>query len=274
MNDDTSPDVTEDVVSTDTTDGVTSPAVEAETTEESNADQEKTRGQLRIEQAVAEKNAAETAREAAIDYGKHYKELYDASVKQNTPIVEEPTPLVAPTLESCDFDEAVFGQKTQEFYSGLIDQTVNDRVSKAISKGSEEAAQARLDADWTQRVNAYKVDNPGFDKEAFATEGIYGVIKNDPQGPQIAHELGKNPAEAQRIGLLQGTAQAMAIGEFKSKLSSKPTAKTETTKAPDPMSPVGSSETNTTPNDSESVEDYVARRRSEKAEKRGARRSA
>ena len=263
----------------DSTEVVTTPSADAEPAvvqEESQApvsddtadstenDVVKNRAQQRIEQLVADNKQLREDRQHAMDYAALQR---PANVE---PVKEDPAPLVAPTLESCDFDEPLFGQKTQEFYGQLIDLKVNEATSKAINESSQQAAQARLDADWTQRVNAYKVNNPDFDKEAYASEGIYKVIKNDPQGPQIAHELGKNPAEAQRIGLLQGTAQALALGEFKSKLSSKPTAKTETSKAPDPMSPVGSSETNTTPNDSESVEDYVARRRAEKKEKRRA----
>ena len=102
-------------------------------------------------------------------------------------------------------------------------------------------------------------------------QGIYGVIKNDPQGPQIAHELGKNPAEAQRIGLLNGIEQAMAIGEFKSKLPSKPAVKTETTKAPPPMSTVSGQQPNLSIAN-ETTEDFMKRRNAQEAEKRRARR--
>ena len=273
---DTSPDVTEDVVSTDTTDGVTSPAVEAETTDaqnqidgESNPEPEKTRGQIRIEQAVAQKNVAEQAKQAAIDYGNHYKSMYDDIVKKDTPVVVEPTMLAKPTLEECDFDQDVFMAKYDAYHSQHSSVIAGEAVSKALDQRDTNASKDKLDSAWNHRVSKFVVDHPDFNKVAFATKEIYSVIKHDDKGPDIAYALGEDPDAAERIGRLSGNAQIMAIGEFKSGLAKKPAVKTETTSAPDPMTTVGSTAT-TTPSKDESMADYVARRTAEQTARKRA----
>lgn len=73
------------------------------------------------------------------------------------------------------------------------------------------------------------------------------ALLTSDNGPELLYELAKDPEEYKRICSLPAIAAAREIGKLEAKLaqSSESKPETKTTKAPKPLSPVGSSSSNT-----------------------------
>lgn len=112
-----------------------------------------------------------------------------------------------------------------------------------------------------QRVDAYRKDNPEFDKNlaAFFEEqgtdfnlsmALEELLTESENGPQLLHELTKTPDEFERINSLGAMGIAREIGRLEAKLSNTSqtkkteSVKTKTTKAPPPARPLNASSSN------------------------------
>ena len=216
------------------------------------------RAEQRIQQLVGDKKAA-------MEYGNFWKDKFEQS---NTvqPVVETTAPLVMPKLEDFDHDTELWAAAITTYNGQYINEAVNKGVNTALEATNKQAAQTAQDANWSANVAKFKEENPDFDSVAFATKGIHDIIKGQANGPEIAYHLGKNPAEAQRIGTLPPGQQAFELGKLQMS-PSKPAAKQKTTQAPEPPNPVGGQQPNTSVAN-ESIDDFMTRRRAEKKAQR------
>ena len=275
-----SPDVTEDV---------TTPLVEAETTTDQEASQVpvsedaadateneevvKSRGQQRIEQLVAEKNAALEDKQNALEYGNSFKDRYDQLIAAQAPAKVEPVLLTMPTLEDSDFDEADHALKMRAFNNQEVTRLVKELVPQVLNTNSQQVAQDQAAIEFKTRSDKFAETNTDFNSvvsnpNLAITSEMTEVIKTSSNGPELAYHLGKNPSEASRIAQLSPSMQMFEMGKVEASLG-KP-AKKETSKAPDPMSPVGGQQPNLS-KVNETVNDYIKRRRGEQKEQRARR---
>lgn len=111
-----------------------------------------------------------------------------------------------------------------------------EREKEAASKESREAiAEA-----WVTRVNEFKATAKDFDEVAYSapiSESTAMLIAEMDEGPELAYQLGKNHAEARRIDRLPERVKAIELGKIAARLSTP--APVRTTKAPEPIDPVG-----------------------------------
>lgn len=96
-------------------------------------------------------------------------------------------------------------------------------------EGKVDKAQERY-ADWDEKVGELKPDTP----LAFA-------IMEAENGPDIAHHLATNTAEARRIAALPPLSAAREIGKLEAKLLAEPAKPKTPSNAPVPIKPVGGS---------------------------------
>jgi len=172
----------------------------------------------------------------------------------------------APTLESVDYDEAVYQQKMAEWVQSNIDQKVEQRLS-AKEKAAQEAQQ--LESQQKQ------IQSFGKKAESFAEKAAdYYDIAHNPyldvsesmrdaliaadNGPEVLYHLGKNPQEASRIFHLPPHVQALEIGRLDARLSMPQPKKT--TSAPPPIDPLKGSSSAAVDEDQMSAEEWIAMR--------------
>jgi hypothetical protein len=106
---------------------------------------------------------------------------------------------------------------------------------------------ARLD-EYREREDGIRDKYEDFDQVAYnprlpITDAMAQTIQTSEIGPEIAYFLGSNPKEADRISRLTPFVQAKEIGKIEAKLAANPPIKT-TTKAPEPIAPVGARSSN------------------------------
>jgi hypothetical protein len=144
-----------------------------------------------------------------------------------------------------------------EYTEALTDWKIEQK-EKARAAEQEKSRlvteQQQLMAAHQSRMDAFAESNEGF------TDAIQDLLKtgirfsptvddiliSSEMGPALILELAKNPAELKRINALPPTRAALEMGKIEAKLSSqtsaekKPEPKPITTKAPQPITPVGS----------------------------------
>jgi len=125
---------------------------------------------------------------------------------------------------------------TEEYAQALAEEMVRRKQDAA-----------RLD-EYREREDSIRDKYEDFDQVAYnprlpITDAMAQTIQASEIGPEIAYFLGSNPKEADRISRLTPFVQAKEIGKIEAKLAANPPIKT-TTKAPEPIAPVGARSSN------------------------------
>jgi hypothetical protein len=200
--------------------------------------------------------------------------------------------LERPKLEVKDDDQEP--QKPQrdpndpEGYDGALEKYVTDRASwiarrevkASIAEEDKKRLDARLAQDMEQARTSYKTrvekakeKYPDYSEVAESpdvqvTPHMANAIFYSEDGPDIAHFLGKNPAEAERISKLLPQLQLVELGKISQRISTPPTSAKSVSAAPAPGKPIkASSEVSKSPEE-ESMEEYASRRKKQLAEER------
>ena len=145
-----------------------------------------------------------------------------------------------PTLEQFDYDP-------EKYAAAKADFAKKNAAQEITAKQRQEAMQAetqRLQSEWETKVEA------GMDKYD-DWETVVGELQpNTPfsvaimeSDPDVAHYLGKNAKEAERIAKLPVRAQIREIAKLEAKLLAEPAKPKAPSKAPAPITPL----TGTTP---------------------------
>jgi hypothetical protein len=123
-----------------------------------------------------------------------------------------------------------------------------DKESTAKEKEKElKSTEAKQLDEYSKKANAFREKTPDFVEVLEAADDVpmsftvrQAILKT---GPELAYLLAKNPEELERISKLHPIDAAEAIGEFKAihlKAEKKESKEIKTTKAPAPITPVGS----------------------------------
>lgn len=129
-----------------------------------------------------------------------------------------------------------------------LDQKLSDRDARDRQTKVQTEFQKRVSTH-VERVNAFKSEHDDFDEALEDVDDIpisvavQEVILDSDNGPELMYELAKNRAEYARICALSPLAAARELGKFESKLNASSDGgpkEVKKTKAPAPITPVGS----------------------------------
>lgn len=139
-----------------------------------------------------------------------------------------------------EFIEARAAWRAEKAAAEKAQKVIEDakNAEKAERTKGEQQKQAR---EWNTRLEAARDEIEDFDEvcaesEAPLTEPMSRTLLELDKGAHIAYYLAKNPQEAERISKLSPSRQAAALVALEDKVA-KPVK--PTTKAPDPINPVG-----------------------------------
>ena len=225
--------------------------------DDANAEPKRNRAQERIEDLVAERNAAK-------EYADYWREKA-LEVMQTSKPTQEPrqqpqaaqVPEVPPTLEQFGYDQ----NKWAEAYSKWTDAQLTAKVEQALEQSRQQTQQRDIAMQFEEKINVFKETHPDFD-----------IVMANPRLPQldkiaaamivasdhsadISYKLGKNPDLATRISRMSSSQQALAIGRLENEVireqsaprsaptpspaAPKPAAQVKpVTQAPEPLEPV------------------------------------
>lgn len=212
--------------------------------------------QKRIDELTKKAGESERQREALARENEELKRSREQVQVQDDP---KPSRNEFDTPDDYDGALALWGgrQALREYQN-----TQNETTQR--TKQQEEAT--KLQTQWAEGEVKALEKYPDFketvENDAVTISGPMAyAIPRHPMAHDIAYYFGKNPAEAARIALLGPAESAMEIGAIAYQLK---TAKPEVSKAPRPVSAVGTSNSagRKTPNE-ESMEEFAARRNSE-----------
>ena len=180
--------------------------------------QRKQSARERVQQAVARQREAE--RQSAAK---------DAIIAELRSKLKEPDP--------AQYDD------NAKYTADVLDFKMNQRDLQTFEREKKEAVETSREAiaeAWTARVNDFKPNAKDFEAVAYSapiSEPTALLVAEMEEGPAIAYELGKNHAEARRIDRLPERLKAVELGKIAARISTP--APVKTTKAPEPISPVG-----------------------------------
>ena len=119
----------------------------------------------------------------------------------------------------------------------------------------------------TEQVYAKAATVPGFDREAFdelpLTRDIVETLLESEQPHQLMAYMAAHPDEVARIAELSPKRQSAELGKLEAKLAAIPPVKTS--KAPDPITPIGSGKTPVHDLQSADMDSYLAMRKKQGA---------
>lgn len=180
--------------------------------------QRKQSARERVQQAVARQREAERQ-----------------SAEKDKVIAELKAQLKAP--DPAQYDD------NAKYTADLAIHGLNERELQRLERekaGSEQAQRQAVAEAWNTRVEEFKATAPDFEAVAYSapiSEPTAYLLAEMDEGPQLAYELGKNHAEARRIERLPERLKAVELGKIAARLAVP--APVKTTKAPEPIDPVG-----------------------------------
>jgi hypothetical protein len=191
-----------------------------------------TRRDKRISQLTFDKHEIERTKNAEIAALTQRLETQ----KQAAPAVQEGKP----TRAQFDYDD-------DQYFEALVDWKADQKVN-AYAATQATAAQATQNsqavADWNQKSQGYASENPEYldisaqRGAAVTSEAVAAFLTSSKIGPKMHHELLENFEDLQRIQALPDWQQGAELTKLETSLS-KVKAK-EKSKAPPPVTPVGS----------------------------------
>jgi hypothetical protein len=165
----------------------------------------------------------------------------------------EQRPLVEPNRESFSTDG--------EFDSAKFDYHVKKTAEEMVRRDSERARIASKQESFIQKVDEFAEEHPDYEDVAMnrdlsINQTMAEFILEDEVGHKVAYHLGKNPDEASRISRLSPIKAIEAMVELKRELTKKQVP--SVSKAPAPISPVGSTGKSSGMPDPSNVKAYIA----------------
>jgi hypothetical protein len=221
---------------------------------------QKSRAQERIEDLVAERNAAkeyaEYWRQEALKIREH------ATTATRSPQPQEaPPPDVVPTLEQFGFDHAKWSKAHAEWTDRQIERRVQAMVPQVVEqRSSQEAQNAAIEA-FNEKIEKFKETHPDFEiamqnpKIPALDKTAAAMVVASDHAAELTYALVKNPDLTTRISRMAPAQQALAIGRLESQVKGEsapvskqqtptprpataPAASVGTTQAPPPPTPV------------------------------------
>ena len=172
--------------------------------------------------------------------------------------------------------------ETEEAYQdALVDHKVDAKLAAREQANQQAGVQQAKASDWQSKLASARVDIPDFDAVMNSAElpvspHVADLVMEHDQGAKVVHHLAVNPEELERINAMSPARAAFAIAEIAGKFkapdasasSSEPVAvvKKVISEAPPPAArTVGSGRSTTVPLGEQSMEDYIATRKSQGA---------
>lgn len=131
-------------------------------------------------------------------------------------------------------------ESTEEYALAIAEKLLEQRERQ---KQTHEVLESYIDREEEARSKYDDYQAVVYNDRLAITDAMAEAIRSADNGPDIAYHLGSNPKEAERIAKLSPLLQAKEIGRIEAKLSNEPPAQKQTTRAPAPISPVGSTRT-------------------------------
>jgi hypothetical protein len=152
----------------------------------------------------------------------------------------------------------------EDYLDAKLEWKLAQREQATVQERQRESAEKL--AKTTEKLYAEASKQPGFDREAFdelpLSKPMVEALIDSDQAPQLMAYMAANPDEVARIADLKPGRQAAELGKLEAKLAATPPVKTS--KAPDPITPVGSGKTPVHSLASASVDEYIAMRLKQK----------
>lgn len=224
-----------------------------------------------------------TAQKADVQRERDYWRNVATQSKGATEAKKDPIDSPAPAKgEPTPDDFETHTQYVKALTKWEIDQ--RDQASKAEQEKSKLVfEQNALKAAYAEKVKSFAEQTEDYEDVIDGAENVpmsatmYQVFITSDYGPALAYEMAKNPKEAARIAGLSTVAAARELGKIEARLAAKDSAekKTEpkqTTQAPKPLTPVGTSKgtaSKSLDDPNISFQDYVRLRRDQKKRMRG-----
>jgi hypothetical protein len=159
----------------------------------------------------------------------------------------------------------------ESFVDALTDWKLEQRDAKA--KQEREQEQHRTMAQKTESIYAQAERLEGFDRESFddlplTKPMVEALVEADETtAAKLMHYMAANPAEVERISKLSPARQAAELGKLEAKATAAPV---KPSRAPEPISPVGTRATSTAsalPQDSDPIDVWVRKERERTAKR-------
>lgn len=172
--------------------------------------------------------------------------------------------------------------ETEEAYlDALTDHKVDVKLAARDQKAVQAAAQQDKASDWQSKLASARADIPDFDSVLNAADipvagHVAELVMEHDQGAKVIHHLATNPEELEKINAMTPARAAFAIAGIANRFatasdvaasSSKPAAEVKkVSEAPPPAARnVGAGRSTTVPLGEQSMEDYIATRKSQGA---------
>ena len=187
---------------------------------------------------IAQREREKADRKAQRRADQRIAEIVAQSKPQNTSAAEPGKPNIAQ-------------YQTTDAYEAAMEQWAEQRVeTKAQERKAQEQAQrtaaekADAIATFADREDELREKHPDYEQVTRSPrlpmpETMLDAIVLLPNGPELIYHLGKNIPEAARIAALPDALQKVEIGKLAAKIEAAPAPKTQPSKAPEPITPVG-----------------------------------
>lgn len=215
----------------------------------------KNSAQERIQDLVAERNAAKEY--AEYWRGKALEVIRVPASEPAKPADVTPTQAIAdspPTLAEFQYDQSKWAKAHGEWSKAIAKQ----EVRQELEAQRQQQSQVDLFTQYNDRVDIFRKDHSDFDivlanpKLPTLDRIASAMVISSDEGAAITYHLAKNPEEATRIARLPPYQQALAIGRLENQVKApkpapvvqtapaqtKPVLAAEVTKAPEPLAPV------------------------------------
>lgn len=142
-----------------------------------------------------------------------------------------------PTLAQFDYDPEKYATAKAEFAKTQQTKDLQAQSQQQASKQYRE----QLASKWEDHIDRGQEKYPDWSEvvgELTPDTSFTAAIMDCENASDVAHFLGKNPAEAERIAKLPGLSQVREIGKIEAKLLAEPPKAKTPSKAPAPIVPL------------------------------------
>lgn len=216
----------------DEEDSATSEKVESENTENDSV-------QTRINQLVAKRYAEKRRADEAEARAKELEERLNHGERHDN----SSTHNAIPTLESCEYDDALYQQKIVEYYSTQVKAAAREEALRAQRENESARVSDNFDKKSVSFMEKHQDYIDVIQEIPKLHDEVRQIIVTADNGPELAYYLGKHLDVASQISNATPAQAAYLLGELQATLGRRKTAANKTTKAPEPIEPVASGST-------------------------------
>lgn len=180
----------------------------------------KSRAEERIQELVAERNAAK-------EYAEYWRDAAIKVTRTSQPEARQaPAPKphevqqTAPTLEQFKYDQQAWSTAMSEW----ANYQITAGTQRAMQQNQQQQSQNEVLQKYTEKVETFKKDHPDFDlvtsnpKLPSLDRMAAAMVINSDMAAELTYHLAQNPEEAVRIARMNPTQQALAIGRLEGKV--------------------------------------------------------